>query len=298
MKLFVQINGEYHAVDSVLGNQKPGKTVSVRKAIDTYISTMTVHKCKKSQASEKLYFHRLEDFLKLHDIHYINDCTTIILRQFETECLKTNKASSVNRRFNTFRNFFKCCVEWGYIEQNPCAKIKKRVEESNPYAPWPDDLFDRFIRLTDGVYTKIFLFLFLTGCRGGECMALKWEHIGTDKLKLKCGKTKGKTRDFPISPDLRDLLSSIEKDSAYVFSINGHCPTTDNLYQYAKHRLNFLEASEYSPYGLRHAFGTSINDEGGSAHDVALINRELHSIPRKQFGKVRQASDWWPFYVC
>jgi integrase len=71
-------------------------------------------------------------------------------------------------------------------------------------------------------YYSFVKFLFLTGCRTGEAIALQWKHIAHDlsciifsesyssKLKIrKCTKT-GTSRKFPVNSDLRSLLVAIK----------------------------------------------------------------------------------------
>jgi integrase len=75
-------------------------------------------------------------------------------------------------------------------------------------------------------YHSFVKFLFLTGCRTGEAIALQWKHITADlssitfaqsyssKLKAtKCTKT-GKSRKFPVNADLRGLLAAIKPANA------------------------------------------------------------------------------------
>jgi integrase len=75
-------------------------------------------------------------------------------------------------------------------------------------------------------YHSFVKFLFLTGCRTGEAIALQWKHITADfssiaftesyssKLKArKCTKT-GTTRKFPCNADLRGLLAAIKPKNA------------------------------------------------------------------------------------
>jgi integrase len=70
-------------------------------------------------------------------------------------------------------------------------------------------------------YHPFVRFLFLTGCRTGEAIALQWKHIAPDlssitfsesyssKLKIrKCTKT-GTSRRFPVNSDLQALLAAI-----------------------------------------------------------------------------------------
>ena len=271
-KLYVLINGEYHALDAPqFGQQKPTKTVTVKKAVETYIKNCTSNKCDKNQASEKLYFHKLEDFLTKNDIQYIDQVTSVIIQEFESQLLKLMKTSSCNRRFNTFKHFFAKCLTWKYISENPCLGMEKRREEENPHIPWPIDVFNKFILKTDGIYTSIFKFFWITGCRPMEAKTLKWTDIGLEEIILKCGKNAKVSRKVPLTEELKDLFRNIKKDSFYVFSKDGEQIGNDKLYHYCICRLRVIGEEQYSCYGLRHAFGSQLSNQGANSFEIAEL---------------------------
>ncbi len=179
----------------------------------------------------------------------------------------------MNRRFNTFKHFFVKCKEWKYIIENPCDGMKKRREENNPHLPWPPDLFKRFIETTSGIYTALFMFFWLTGCRRMEAKNLMWSDINYDELEitLRCGKNAKVSRKFPITEELDKLLHSVKMNSAYVFSENKKQISNDLLYHYCKCRLKALGEPKYTVYGLRHAFGTQLSKEGANAFQIAEL---------------------------
>jgi integrase len=75
-------------------------------------------------------------------------------------------------------------------------------------------------------YYPFVRFLFLTGCRTGEAIALQWKHISPDlttitfaesyssKLDIRKPTKTGKVRKFPVNADLRTLLLSIKPKAA------------------------------------------------------------------------------------
>lgn len=207
------------------------------------------------------------------DIHYANEITPLLIQEFEASLLRVTKVSSVNRRFNTFKHFFVKCIEWKFIHENPCQGMKKRREEDNPYLPWTPDLFERFIKTTSGVRRKVFWFLWLTGCRPVEAKNLKWTDINYDELELtlRCGKNAKVSRKFPITNEIAKLLHSIKLDSLYVFSENKLQISNDTLYQYCMNRLKAIGEAKYTVYGIRHAFGTRLSEEGVNAFDIAEL---------------------------
>jgi integrase len=67
-----------------------------------------------------------------------------------------------------------------------------------------------------------------------------------------------------------------------VFTINGKPFTTDNLYQYSKHRLKALGLNNYTQYGLRHGLGFRLAKAGVSAFYIAYLlgHKDLKTTDR------------------
>lgn len=275
-RLYISDDGIHFEELSALAHSasfKPIKRIKIEKAFESYIKNCTTNKCLKNQNSEKLHFKRLEKFLKDKEIVFIDEVSCIIMQEYESFMLKQMKVSSVNRRFNTFKHFFVMCKSWEYINESPCLGMKKRREENNPYAVWPEPVFDKFIKKTSGIYTKIFKFLWATGCRPIEVKNLKWTDISFDTLeiKLKCGKNAKVSRNFPLTKELDQLIHSIKMESIYVFSENKKQISNDLLYHYCKTRFKELGETKYTVYGLRHTFGSRLSQQGANAFDIAEL---------------------------
>ncbi len=275
LKLYTKINGKFEELSAVAlaPHLKPIKKLKVQDAIVQYIKSCTSNKCSKNQNTERLHFERLLKFVNDKDIKHIDEVTCIIMQEYESFILKQMKISSVNRRFNTFKHFFVKCKEWGFINSSPCKGMKKRREENNPHKVWPEKVFRDYIKETSVVYTHIFNFLWLTGCRPMECKNLKWNDINYDQLELtlSCGKNAQVSRKFPITHEISKLLHKIKIDSLYVFSTNKKQISNDLLYQYCKVRLRLIGEESYTVYGLRHTFGTRLANGGANAFVVAEL---------------------------
>jgi integrase len=219
-KLYVKNrDGTFEQVAAILKTQ--GYVITKTKlelAFQEYIEKVTLHKCVKNQKVEKLYFQKFLAFLKARDRSTIDEVTRSDVDSFESMLLTQMKASSVNRRFNTFKNFFAKCLEWKMIAENPCFGKKKRKEEVNAKIPWNEKVFQAFIKTCNGELQKIFLFLWIVGCRPMELRNLKWKDINYDdqSLILRCGKNAEVSRKFPITKELDELLHSLKIGRAHV----------------------------------------------------------------------------------
>ncbi len=125
-----------------------------------------------------------------------------------------------------------CCtwaVKSGLMDSNPftgMASDLKRPKSDRAIDPFStterDSILQAFQEHPKYLHYHPFVkFLFLTGCRTGEAIALQWKHIANDlssitfaesyssKLKTrKCTKT-GTSRKFPCNSDLQALLAAI-----------------------------------------------------------------------------------------
>lgn len=124
-----------------------------------------------------------------------------------------------------------CCtwaVEEGLIDTNPFAlmkiKVPKGLDEDHDVNPFSKEERNAIIQAfaTDRYYahyTHYVRFLFFTGCRPSEAIALKWKNvtntviqfresvvISEDGLVLKEGLKTQRKRDFPITSELQEIL--------------------------------------------------------------------------------------------
>ncbi|NJK57882.1 MAG: DUF3596 domain-containing protein [Pleurocapsa sp. SU_5_0] len=135
---------------------------------------------------------------------------------------------------------FKACCKWsikeGLIEANPfelmTISLPKGIDEEsdvNPFSKQERDLIiktfasDRYY----SYYTPYVQFLFFTGCRPSEAIALQWKNITKSAIKFrqaivmsesglicKEGLKTQKKRDFPINAEVKEILQKIRPNSA------------------------------------------------------------------------------------
>jgi len=142
----------------------------------------------------------------------------------------------------------KACCQWsmeeGLIETNPFAlmtiQLPKGSDDDADINPFTKEERDLIIKTFESdcyysYYTPYVEFLFFTGCRPSEAIALKWKHITKSAIKFrqaiviseeglvcKEGLKTQKKRDFPINSEVCKILAKIRPDSKqsdlFVFS--------------------------------------------------------------------------------
>lgn len=188
---------------------------------------------RKSQVAETTY--RKEYLLKFPN--HIKKFPTQDINQAQRiqEYLLSTVSAGTTKRILTRLN---ACCQWavkaGLIKANPFVGMAveinvplKNVDSIDPFSKQERDAiitgFESHPKYRH--YTQFVRFLFLTGCRTGEAIALQWKHISPDcsvitfsdsyegSLKIrKCTKT-GKVRKFPSNPVLKQLLLSIKPEN-------------------------------------------------------------------------------------
>jgi integrase len=180
-------------------------------------------------------------------------------------------------------------MDFGLIETNPFEKLKiKARKPPNDVQPFTEQERDRIItafKQEEEFYAPLIEFLFLTGCRPSEAIALRWRHIDADLTRItfcearvygitKSTKT-NKSRIFPINLKLRSLLSAIKPraidSEALVFSSKtGLVIDEHNLgNRQWKPILEKLAIRQRPIYNCRHTFISTCLAKGTQVRQVA-----------------------------
>jgi integrase len=245
--------------------------------------------------------------------------------------LLSKYSSEVARR--TLIQMNACCnwaVKSGLASENPfngmASDIKRTVRDTSrePFsweerdaiiAAFENNTFcSKFAPIPHSYYAPYVKFLFITGCRPEEAIALQWKHISVDCSRIQFkeaipsdtgirGQTKtGKTRTFPCNSKLQEFLGSIKPESPLfndlVFPgsrgqvIDSHNflnrvwkPVVEGLVKAGK-------VEKYLPqYNIRHTFITLAVENGLDAKDVArLVGNSPEIIYRHYAGIKRELS--------
>lgn len=181
-------------------------------------------------------------------------------------------------------------VEFGLIETNPFEKLKIRARKPpSDIQPFTEQERDRIIQAfkeKEPHYAPLIEFLFLTGCRSSEAIALRWKHIDAQVTQItfreafvyglaKDTKT-SKSRSFPVNPKLRSLLATvkpmaIDNESLVFPSKTGLVVDEHNLLNRQwRPILEELTIRSRPIYNCRHTFISTCLAKGTQVRQVAL----------------------------
>ncbi|KAM3110114.1 Arm DNA-binding domain-containing protein [Phormidesmis sp. 146-33] len=279
---------------------------------------------KRSQVEEAtmvLVYENFTRYLEKLPTHDLSDTTKI-----QSYCLKTMPIESCRR----FLNHLNACCNWAVgnklIEVNPFESLPKLKpdkksddDDINPFTlserdailkAIEDDIFRRkHSSVKHSHYLPFTKFLFLSGCRPGEAIALQWKHIDRDLQfidfqqsvsvtskgrKVTGGLKTQKRRRFPVNEQMRSLIKSIKPDrlnpEALVFPGKaGKLLDTASMRRTCwKQVLGGLGIEYRSPYQCRHTFITIALQKGLTASDVAkLVGNSAEVIYKHYAGASR-----------
>ncbi|MBD2067359.1 tyrosine-type recombinase/integrase [Leptolyngbya sp. FACHB-671] len=284
---------------------------------------------KRPQCSENtmmfVYGHFTKYLHKLptHDLDRANEIRDYSLKTFPIESCK---------RFITRLN---ACCDWamksGWISANPfsgmASEIKppKSQKSSEEDEIFPFSLAERdsiieaiaenkFCKKHSGFkhdyYRNYVEFLFMTGCRPSEALALQWKHISNDfrfinfeqalietskgKIVREGLKTQDRRR-FPCNGKVQNLLQAVRPEfcdpesSVFPGYTGGYLDTRSFRKNVWKPVLEGLGIEYRKPYQTRHTFITLALENGLDAKDVArLVGNSPEVIYRHYAGNKRE----------
>jgi integrase len=186
-------------------------------------------------------------------------------------------------------------------ERDAIIEAFEKNTYSSKFSPAPHSYYAPYVR-----------FLFMTGCRPEEAIALKWKHISADCLKIQfkearpsdtgiLGETKtGKARTFPCNGSLKAFLLSIKPetvkpDGLVFFAPGGRTIDSHNFLNrtwkpVVESLVKAGKVEQYLPqYNIRHTFITLALENGLDAKDVArLVGNSPEIIYRHYAGNKRE----------
>ena len=182
-----------------------------------------------------------------------------------------------------------------YGIQNPLTSVKgfKDTEKKSEMLFWTQEEFETFISCVDSFrYKVVFAFLYLTGCRKGEALALKWNDINfdtqsvyihatltkatdrdrstnegellTDNYRLTTPKTKNSYRNVILPPHLIDNLKRLkdESTSEFIFGIKNSFMPFNTLEHAFKRYIGKSGVKSIRIHDLRHSHVSLLINKG------------------------------------
>ena len=234
-KLFESQRAAQEAEAEFLANHK-NKSDSSNITFDILYDMYVTDVKSRVQESSLITF---ESYVENHIIPFfkgmkINSITPAVIRQWQVEMLnkthsKSNKKYS-SRTLKTSYMRLASILEYGVkyygLSQNP-AKIQGNFRTNSEIIDIKEnfytyDEFNRFIEHIDESYQILFIFLYFTGCRIGEALALNWNDYDGSSIKVtKSITTLTNEKGCKITPPkTKSSIRTIDLPKNVIFELN------------------------------------------------------------------------------
>lgn len=247
---------------------------------DKYEAAITDHLKSIEARAGHLTFWR-EEF----DAHSLEDVTPALIGEKYAALHKdgTRSVATANRYLATLSACFTFAVkELGWIERNPCARVRKGKESAGRVRYLTDDERTRLIAAckesSNPLLYPAFVVALSTGARQGEVMGLRWPQVDFTRrtILLRDGETKnGAGRVLPLTGEAFDLLRDRAKvrDIAddRVFPVPAEGRGFGSLRTAWLKALDRAKVKDFRWHDLRHTAASYLTMAGIGSMEVAKV---------------------------
>ncbi len=178
---------------------------------------------KRSWQQDKLTLEGLKAFFKGKTLQSIGPA--LVERYKAERKVELSKSSgntvspaTVNRALALMKTLFSKAVEWGRLETNPAARVKKLKEPPGRERILTADETRRLLEAASPELRPVIITALGTGMRKGEILALKWTDLDLVRGLITVAISKsGKARRIPMSGAVAAALGSVPRRGEYVF---------------------------------------------------------------------------------
>jgi integrase len=209
--------------DIELGLKKPpAEDVTFSAFADEYIE-LYAKPNKKSWRGDENILEGLKDYFKGDSLKSITaEKIQRFVAERRVEKSKNNghtiSPSTVNRALALLKTLFAKAVEWGRIETNPAARVKKLKEPNGRERFLTHEEAHRLLAAASPDFRPILIVALGTGMRRGEILSLRWTDLDLVRGIITITAQKnGKTDKIPISGTVAEALGGVSRRGEFVF---------------------------------------------------------------------------------
>lgn len=292
--------GQRDFLNSLNDTKYNNKNILFESAFEDWLKYRSKRiKSTTDYGDEKRVNKHILDFFKGYNLHSINIST--INKWLDYMASKDLKLTYVNQIIRLFKDLLGFCVDYYNFDKKIAKYLQPyKVETSDKVREskwnfWTYDDFDKFIKTVDNEYHYlVFNFMYYTGMRLGEVIALKWKEIDLSKKTVNIKKTfttkvKDKTWDL-VDPKTKNSIRTIDIDDELVRLLKNHYEYEQKIYDFNDEMFvfgnvnhlgestlrrwldNYIKLSnvkKITPHGFRHSHVSFLINLGADSRDVA-----------------------------
>jgi integrase len=209
--------------DIELGLKKsPADDVPFEKFADDYV-TLYAKPNKRSWRQDELILPSLKKHFRGETLRSITpEKIQRFVAERKIEKSKNNgntiSPSTVNRALALLKTILGKAVEWGRIEMNPAARVKKLKEPPGRERFLTHEEAGRLLAAANPEFRTILIVALGTGMRRGEILALRWTDLDLVRGIITVSMSKsGRSRKIPMSSAVAVALGGVPRRGEFVF---------------------------------------------------------------------------------
>lgn len=173
--------------------------------------------------------------------------------------------STVNRAFNSIKDFFVYWVRDEKLLSSPCAHLKHLEHEDNSRKPMTLEQFKLAHAKADPWFKSAMLFVYLTAAAPSTVERLKWSDVDFDRgivtlTRRKGAKGRWRRIEQPMTEALVELLATQARRHAFVFSCESGKPLSAEWCSRMGNRAIKAAGVPGVLYCARHAMASDLTD--------------------------------------
>lgn len=166
------------------------------------------------------------------------------------------------------RGFVHAFLQWAtdrnWIQSNPCSDVPRfRTGRTAREVVLTDEQVRTLLAEITPKYRLLVRWMWATGMRVSECLALRWADI--DRTVRVRGKGR-KQRHLPVSDAMEGILGELDRQGERLFPF-----TRGSVWKAFKRARDRVGISKVSPHDLRHTFATNYLRAGGDIYQLSKI---------------------------
>jgi integrase len=192
-------------IDSMIGVQVL-KEAFLDTAIKDYLEAVTSQKSERTYEVDSIALRHLASEFPDTLVHEFGAKD---LEFYQSKLLRTLKPPTVNRRFNSIRHFFRKCVEWKYILENPTKGLRRLPETPADNAILQANEVHQLIESVPEWAKDPLYLVSLTGVRRSEAVSLRWDQVDFERRVVSFTSKKGgvhRTKVIPMTQSIHEML--------------------------------------------------------------------------------------------